>query len=92
MTYFSIFLCLISGSNGGARASGSSDEGIGPETGDHDNRKPSIPLRSSNGTPAPATLIMTSRYVSTGDVSQEAFYDGATIKRLYYVLTKLNHK
>ena len=60
---------FIAGSNGGARASGSSDEGIGPETrreirydtADVEYRQPSMPPRSSNGTPAPATLMMSSR-------------------------------
>ena len=60
---------FITGSNGGPRASGSSDEGIGPETrseirgdiGDVEYRQPSMPPRSSNGTPAPPTLMMSSR-------------------------------
>lgn len=68
------------GNNGGVRASGSSDEGIGPETrseirvdsGDHEYRQPSIPPRSSNGTPAPLTLIMSSReYIDPEGVEQE---------------------
>ncbi|XP_028412686.1 Down syndrome cell adhesion molecule-like protein 1 homolog isoform X2 [Dendronephthya gigantea] len=59
------------GPNGGARASGSSDEGIGPETrseihtrpgtGDKEYHQPYLPPRSSNGTPAPPTLMMSSR-------------------------------
>ena len=58
------------GPNGGVRASGSSDEGIGPETrsdtrpGTGENNEypqPPIPPRSSNGTPAPLTLVMSSR-------------------------------
>lgn len=70
---FILMLCMdCLGPNGGPRASGSSDEGIGPETcGDikscsvtETRQTSSIPCRSgSNGTPAPTTLMMNSRFV-----------------------------
>lgn len=68
---YKLFCLIRVGPNGGARASGSSDEGIGPETrseihtrpgtGDQEYHQPYLPPRSSNGTPAPPTLMMSSR-------------------------------
>lgn len=47
------------GPNGCSRNSGTSDEGIGPETrGEQHYERSSIPPRLSNGTPAPLTMIM----------------------------------
>lgn len=77
LTNFSIplpFGNYAPGSNDCGSVSGSSDEGIGHETrGDtNENHIQSvIPLRSSNGTPAPLTLMMSPRVYNSPEVVEK---------------------